>query len=78
MKTVFPPISALIATLAIMAPQISAAADVRIAATSIDGLHQKDGNGFYDQIFQAVSDTNGTQYEIDYLPPKRALAAFER
>lgn len=69
--------SCLIATSFIGIPHITNAAETTIAVLEIDGLYQKDGKGLYDQVLAAVSGASDAQYSFKYLPPKRALAAFE-
>jgi hypothetical protein len=47
-----------------------------IVAVAIDGLHQSDGNGLYDQII-ATAAQNGADVSVKALPPNRAFALFE-
>ncbi|MCH2037341.1 MAG: transporter substrate-binding domain-containing protein [Rickettsiales bacterium] len=48
-----------------------------IGGLEIEGLVQRDGQGLYDQIINAVGKANGVEYKINVLPPKRLFNDFE-
>ena len=66
----------IIATLAIsLAPQVIAA-EVNIYGLDIPGLHQKDGNGVYDQVIGALQK-EGVETKLSVMPPNRAFKMLE-
>ncbi len=49
--------------------------EIVIYGTGIDGLHQTDGQGFYDRVFSQIE--TDTAARLDVLPPKRTEMAFD-
>ncbi|QDG78236.1 transporter substrate-binding domain-containing protein [Labrenzia sp. PHM005] len=52
------------------------AAGITIIATEIEGLHQGDGKGFYDEVLTSM--TSSFPVALKVLPPNRAAIEFER
>jgi len=59
----------------LFAPLVNAA-EVRVSASQLTGLFERDGSGLYDKVFAAIGAVNGETYNLKILPPLRAENAF--
>lgn len=69
--------TAVAATLAFTLSATAYGAEYKVAAIQIDGLHQTDGGGLYDQVFSAINNTSEDQFSVTVMAPNRAFKDFE-